>query len=105
MDSDSTSIAQAETYQSDEPFDHALHGTSGPIKVSFANDHLNVAADFLAVVAEYDKERGFTEDANDFSTCNAYGVSSSALEVLDLITYSSDCQGRTLVEFLRLYFV
>ena len=34
----------------------------------------NIGSEFLAVGAEYDKERGLTDDANDFFTCNAYGV-------------------------------
>jgi alcohol oxidase len=42
-----------------------------------ADDEFNVASQFLAVAAEYDKERGLTEDTNDFHTCNAYGVSGS----------------------------
>jgi alcohol oxidase len=77
VNSHCTLIAKAETYQSDEPFDHAIHGTSGPIKISLAGDQINVPTEFLAVAAEYDKERGLAKDANDFTTCNAYGVSGS----------------------------
>jgi alcohol oxidase len=44
-----------------------------------ADDEFNVASQFLAVAAEYDKERGLIEDTNDFHTCNGYGVSSSLL--------------------------
>lgn len=63
---------KAETYQ--HPGDPAVHGDSGPLKISFAEDEVNIATQFLAVAAEYDKERGHTDDPNDFSTCNAYGV-------------------------------
>jgi hypothetical protein len=63
---------QAETYQN--AGDPAVHGDSGPIKVSFAEDEVNVATQFLCVAAEYDKERGHTDDVNDFKTCNVYGV-------------------------------
>jgi alcohol oxidase len=45
------------------------------VKISIAEDEFNVASQFLAVGAEYDKEHGFTDDTNDFLTCNAYGVS------------------------------
>ena len=38
-------------------------------------EEFNIGSEFLAVAAEYDKERGLTDDANDFFTCNAYGVS------------------------------
>jgi alcohol oxidase len=41
-----------------------------------AEDEVNIASQFLAVAAEYDKERGFTSDANDFLTSNAYAASS-----------------------------
>jgi alcohol oxidase len=59
------------------PGDEATHGTSGPLKISLAEDQVNLASEFLAVAAEYDKERGLTKDVNDFFTCNVYGVSSS----------------------------
>jgi hypothetical protein len=68
--------AKAETYQCGVPGDHATHGTSGPLKISMAEDEANIGSQFLAVAAEYDKERGFTSDTNDFFTCNAYAVSS-----------------------------
>lgn len=68
-------IIQAETFQFGVPGVHSTHGTSGPIKISIAEDEFNVGSQFLAVAAEYDKERAFTEDTNDFFTCNAYGVS------------------------------
>jgi alcohol oxidase len=53
-----------------------MHGISGPIKVSFAEDEVNIGTQFLAVAGEYDKERGISNDsASDLLTCNTYGVS------------------------------
>jgi len=66
-------LRKAETFQSGVPGDYSTHGTSGPVKISIAEDEFNVGSQFLAVAAEYDKERVFTEDTNDFFTCNAYG--------------------------------
>lgn len=63
---------KAETYQ--HAGDPAVHGDLGPLKISLAEDEINIATQFLDVAAEYDKERGYTDDVNDFSTCNAYGV-------------------------------
>ncbi|KAJ7745760.1 GMC oxidoreductase-domain-containing protein [Mycena metata] len=42
------------------------HGTSGPIKIR-GGMVTNVAKHYLAVAKARDKERGFTDDANDFS--------------------------------------
>ncbi|KAJ6520924.1 GMC oxidoreductase-domain-containing protein [Mycena vulgaris] len=42
------------------------HGTSGPIKVS-GGIQTNIARQYLAVAAARDKERGCTDDTNDFS--------------------------------------
>lgn len=67
---------QVETYQA-EP-DSDTHGTSGPIKVSIAQDQVNIAEEFLAVAAAYDPERGQTKDLYDFHTANKYGVKLSA---------------------------
>ncbi|KAF8075818.1 GMC oxidoreductase-domain-containing protein [Lyophyllum atratum] len=64
-------LKKAETFQSGGAA--ATHGTNGPIKVSFADDEINVGSQFLAVASQYDKERGSTEDANSFFTCNVYG--------------------------------
>ncbi|KAJ7731929.1 hypothetical protein DFH07DRAFT_991055 [Mycena maculata] len=49
------------------------HGTSGPIQIS-GGIQTNIARQYLAVAAARDKERGFTDDANDFSvsSVNAY---------------------------------
>ncbi|CAK5268335.1 unnamed protein product [Mycena citricolor] len=52
------------------------HGTSGPIKIS-TSQHTNVATQFLSVATSRDKERGPTEDCNDFTaeSINKYSVS------------------------------
>ncbi|KAF9466617.1 GMC oxidoreductase-domain-containing protein [Collybia nuda] len=62
----------AETYQ--HAGDPKVHGDSGPLKISFAENEINIATEFLNIAAEYDKDRKHTDDVNDFSTCNAYGV-------------------------------
>ncbi|KAJ7170887.1 GMC oxidoreductase-domain-containing protein [Mycena crocata] len=41
------------------------HGTSGPLKIS-SGMQTNIGKQFLAVAAARDKERGFTDDTNDF---------------------------------------
>lgn len=64
-------LMKAEAFQTGG--DPATHGTSGPIKASFADKEINVGTQYLAVASQYDKERGFTEDVNSFFTCNAYG--------------------------------
>ncbi|KAF8627066.1 hypothetical protein AX17_006405 [Amanita inopinata Kibby_2008] len=61
-------LQKAETHEPPAPH----HGTSGPIKVSFRQDKVNVADQFLEVVAKYDKERPLTDDANNFTSCDAY---------------------------------
>lgn len=72
-------IAHYIRYKKAETYQHAggvptVHGDSGPLKISLAEDEINIATQFLDVAAEYDKERGYTDDVNDFSTCNVYGV-------------------------------
>ncbi|KIL67122.1 GMC oxidoreductase [Amanita muscaria Koide BX008] len=62
-------LQKAETFDRIGPH----HGYDGPLKVSYREDGLNVAEDYLNVAAKYDKERTFTDDVNDFSTCDAYG--------------------------------
>ncbi|KAJ7126760.1 GMC oxidoreductase-domain-containing protein [Mycena epipterygia] len=49
------------------------HGSSGPIKVS-GGIQTNICRQYLAVAAARDKERGFTNDTNDFgaSSVNVY---------------------------------
>ncbi|KAK0500276.1 GMC oxidoreductase-domain-containing protein [Armillaria luteobubalina] len=49
------------------------HGTSGPISVSSENTVGVFGQQYLAIAAKYDKDRDFTEDPNDFKTCNKYG--------------------------------
>ena len=56
---------QAEAYQCAEPGDEATHGTSGPLKISLAQDEINIGNHFLAVAAECDKKRGSTKDVNN----------------------------------------
>ncbi|KAF8164001.1 GMC oxidoreductase-domain-containing protein [Pholiota molesta] len=64
-------LKKAETYQPGSTND--THGTSGPIKVSFAPNLHSLADDFLHVAAALDKERTSTDDANDFHTTDSYG--------------------------------
>jgi alcohol oxidase len=66
--------SQAETYQAEITND--THGTTGPIKISFSKEHINVGINFLEVAAGYDKERHLTDDINAFTSSNHYGVSS-----------------------------
>ncbi|KAF8343468.1 GMC oxidoreductase-domain-containing protein, partial [Amanita rubescens] len=49
------------------------HGNEGPLKVSYREDQINVAEQFLDVAGKYDKERPLTKDVNGFFSCNAYG--------------------------------
>jgi len=65
-------FTQAENYQAEAV--NATHGTSGPIKVSFSRENVNIAENFLEVAAAYDKDRTLTEDTNAFSYCEKYGV-------------------------------
>lgn len=65
-------LFQAETYQAEAHND--THGKSGPIKVSFAKDHINVTEDFLEVAAAYDRDRGPSNDLNAFHYCDKYAV-------------------------------
>ncbi|KAF8703963.1 hypothetical protein AX14_014082 [Amanita brunnescens Koide BX004] len=63
-------LQKAETY-----YDKTVpyHGYEGPLKISYCEDQINVADDFLDVAGNYDKERSLTEDMNGFFSCNAYG--------------------------------
>ncbi|KAF8676398.1 hypothetical protein AX14_004897, partial [Amanita brunnescens Koide BX004] len=63
-------LQKAETYY-DETVPY--HGYKGPLKISYSEDQVNVADDFLDVVGRYDKERSLTKDINGFFSCNAYG--------------------------------
>ncbi|PPQ64199.1 hypothetical protein CVT24_008617 [Panaeolus cyanescens] len=62
---------KVETYQEEDT--NGTHGTSGPIKVSFAPDMITVGNDFLEAGKIYDKERGSTDDVNGFYEVNKYG--------------------------------
>ena len=52
-----------------------MHGYEGPIKVSHGGAFTNIGKEFLEVGARYDTRRGSTDDPNDMTTVNAYGVS------------------------------
>ena len=43
--------------------------------MSYASDFINIAENFLEVAAEFDKERGLSDDTNAFSQAEKYGVS------------------------------
>ncbi|KAF8622855.1 hypothetical protein AX15_006699 [Amanita polypyramis BW_CC] len=63
-------LQKAETYCDDSvPY----HGYNGPLKISYREDGINVAEQFLDVAAKYDKKRPFTKDLNGFFSCDAYG--------------------------------
>ncbi|KAF8627739.1 hypothetical protein AX15_004265 [Amanita polypyramis BW_CC] len=63
-------LQKAETYCDDSvPY----HGHNGPLKISYREDGINVAEQFLDVAAKYDRKRSLTKDVNGFFSCNAYG--------------------------------
>ncbi|KAF5327596.1 hypothetical protein D9619_004114 [Psilocybe cf. subviscida] len=64
-------LKKAETYQPGSSND--THGTSGPIKVSFAKDHCNIGTNFLEVAAAYDKDHAHTDDINTMHEIGKYG--------------------------------
>ena len=68
-------ILQAETYQPVST--NSTHGKSGPIKVSLAEQPLNICKNFLSVAKKFDKDRGSLDDTNAFFSCNGYGVMKS----------------------------
>ena len=63
---------KAETYQ--PVTTNSTHGKSGPIKVSLAEQPMNICKNFLAVAEKFDKDRGSLDDTNAFFSCNGYGV-------------------------------
>ncbi|KAJ3518992.1 hypothetical protein NMY22_g13408 [Coprinellus aureogranulatus] len=65
-------LKEIETYRL--PVSNSTHGTRGPIRISFPEDHVNVATQFLDVAGQYDKDRHLTDDWNDFQEANAYGI-------------------------------
>ncbi|KAJ7748686.1 GMC oxidoreductase-domain-containing protein [Mycena metata] len=60
-----------ETYQAG--VGDSTHGSSGPIKVSHTGHETDIAKAFLSTAAGFPRGRSFTEDLNDFRTCNVYG--------------------------------
>lgn len=68
-----SNAVQSETYQV-QP-EKVTHGYSGPLKVSYGGAFTNIGKEFLDVAAQYDKDRGMTDDANGLLECNVYGVS------------------------------
>ncbi|KAJ7508943.1 GMC oxidoreductase-domain-containing protein [Mycena galericulata] len=59
-----------ETYQAG--IVNSTHGSSGPIKVSYGGYEMKAGKDFLFAAARFPRGRTFTEDPNDFATCDAY---------------------------------
>ena len=43
--------------------------------MSYAPDFINIAENFLEVAAEFDQERGLSDDTNAFFQAEKYGVS------------------------------
>ncbi|KAK0236115.1 GMC oxidoreductase-domain-containing protein [Armillaria nabsnona] len=61
---------KVETYQrGSDP----THGTNGPIAISAKNVVGTFGEQYLDVAAKYDKDRDFTDDPNNFRSCNQYG--------------------------------
>ncbi|KAJ6458826.1 GMC oxidoreductase-domain-containing protein [Mycena vitilis] len=52
---------------------NSTHGSSGPVKVSHGGYVTDVGNDFLLAASRFARGRGFSDDLNDFSTCNVYG--------------------------------
>ncbi|PBK75883.1 alcohol oxidase [Armillaria solidipes] len=62
--------SKVETYQcGSDP----THGTNGPIAISVKNVVGTFGEQYLNVAAKYDKDRDFTDDPNNFRSCNQYG--------------------------------
>jgi alcohol oxidase len=74
---------QAETYNSVST--NSTHGKSGPIKVSFAEQPLNISENFLSVAKKFDKDRGSLDDTNAFFSCDGYGVRKSRRPATSII--------------------
>ncbi|PPQ69188.1 hypothetical protein CVT25_006966 [Psilocybe cyanescens] len=66
-------LKKAETYQPNPS--HPSHGSSGPIKISFASAGNEIGAELISVGRALEKERGATNDINNFSpeSLNAWG--------------------------------
>ncbi|KAH9481245.1 Alcohol oxidase [Psilocybe cubensis] len=67
-------LKKAETYQPNPT--HPAHGSSGPIKISFASTGNNVGEELIAVGQALKDGRGSTNDINDFSSksLNSWGM-------------------------------
>ncbi|KAJ7722633.1 GMC oxidoreductase-domain-containing protein [Mycena metata] len=63
---------EVETYQAGVV--DSMHGSCGPIKVSYGGYETKVGRDFLVAAAGFPRGRHFTEDLNDFVTCDVYGT-------------------------------
>ncbi|KAJ6451870.1 GMC oxidoreductase-domain-containing protein [Mycena vitilis] len=50
----------------------STHVSSGPIKVSYGHQ-MKLGMDFLVAASGFPRGRGFSEDMNDFSSCDVYG--------------------------------
>ena len=70
---------KAETYQPNP--NHPSHGSTGPLKISFASGHSNVGDEMVAVATAIEKDHHTTNDHNDFTleSINAWGVSQSVV--------------------------
>ncbi|KAF5341756.1 hypothetical protein D9611_001815 [Ephemerocybe angulata] len=66
-------LKEIETYTLEASL-NSTHGSNGPIRISAPKEYTNVATQFLDVARHYDKRRGVTDDWNDFTNANAYGV-------------------------------
>ena len=66
--------------------DKPTHGYEGPIKVSHGGAFTNVGKQFLEVGAQYDTLRSSTDDPNDMTTVNAYGVSDETRPLCHIMT-------------------
>ncbi|KAI5886021.1 alcohol oxidase-like protein [Schizophyllum commune H4-8] len=64
-------LKKTETYQ-EEP-NQPTHGYSGPLKVSYGGQFMQISKDFLDVAAVYDKERKASADINTLYECDGYG--------------------------------
>ena len=52
--------------------------------MSFAQNPSNVSKSFLSVAKKFDKDRGSLDDANEFFSCNGYGVSQNHPEIFTI---------------------
>ncbi|TCD66633.1 hypothetical protein EIP91_001100 [Steccherinum ochraceum] len=64
-------LQKMETFEVDPQAE--LHGTSGPLRVSYGGHFPNVSKYYLDVAASYDKQRRITENAGELFPVNVYG--------------------------------